>query len=518
MDILAELGELYNSCAKSLQRAGPRAVPHVRQVSVDFFPSEEHCQWRGNFKDNKLFLEGVLLCSHPLIIQLNDLCWDKCSSLSFFRQLHATAFPIDNDLFNQIQQAQIRYASEVLHTQLEVGARAIFNSQPEHKWIEPMQLDRLLLCARRVMSLHLEKLLFNTLEAVLKMFERFESEADISPLFILNLIVDDDSRVRYSPEMHETLDGISSLLDMVKNTICSISVIPSELVTIEGYDSLKVVSLHEADVMLHAAKSHLATIYRQKTKEPDELLAQFKQYDYLLSEPSYVFPRNWHSNQVWRSLVPRWQQVWQRSRRLMDEIEVLAKDEEQVGMFIAITSGPVSENLVTEVLVSKAQRLGDHIKETIASHLAAKVSELRAEYERAYAICTQRPTELENLVNLAEEHRSIKGEFKRMSRETDELEALFAVVSNQGYCLPDQDALSLFRCRNLAVVLPRLEEEAKTYLNEVCISFKYVLFHSCNLFLVIVNPFVVIEISSTQVFPYSSCIYSSCSRLSYKTD
>jgi len=436
-------------------------------VSSEFFCAETHPEWRTNFNAAKQMLEEELFHAHPMVMQMNVLFESKCSKLSFFRQLDDYAFPIDQELFHQVQHAQIRYAAEVLQSQLVVEARAIFLAVPEHKWIKPALLYKFLMCVRKVMSLHLTTLLFKTLHAVLLLFDRFESNDDDSAIFILNLIVDQNNCIRYDPEPQETLHRIASLLELVKDAICSVPVIRSDLVSIQSYASLNVVSSHEADVMLQEAKVHLADIYRQKMKCPENLLAKFIAYEFVLSEPDCVFPSNWYVNQVWKGLVPEWQRVFKRSRQLKDEIEVLAKDEEDVGIFVVITSGPAKYNLVTEVLVNKALSIGDRVKKIIVDCLKVRTDQLRKEYEWAHAICTTKSDEPKKLLELVNAQKQIKSKLIQWAVQAKDLEALHEVLIENAYLLEDTEAFSLFRCSYLAAVLPRMEDEARTYLSEV---------------------------------------------------
>ncbi len=195
--------------------------------------------------------------------------------------------------------------------------------------------------------------------------ERFESDDDDSAIFILNLIVDDKSSIRYDPEPKDTLERMASLLQLVKDAICSVPVIHSDLVSVPHYNSLMIVSDHEAEIMLARANRHLAEIFGQKMQQPDGLRQQFEALNVVLAEPYFTFPPDWHKDGNWENLLPEWKRIWRRCMRRIDEIEVLAEDEEDVGMFVAITSGSTDQHFVTEVLVNKARSLGDFIKETI---------------------------------------------------------------------------------------------------------------------------------------------------------
>ena len=146
---------------------------------------------------------------------------------------------------------------------------------------------------------------------------------------------------------------------------------------------------------------------------------------------------------------------------------MLAEDEEDVGMFVAITSGPANQNLVTEVLVRKALSLGDHIKDTVASHLLATAANLEAEYEEAYALCTESTTDPKRLVEMMAEQKRLKSNLKRMHAQAEDLDALHTFLMSDSYLLDDFGAFCLFRLKNLAVVLPALAEKASSYLSEV---------------------------------------------------
>lgn len=465
MDFFSELGEIYNDCRKSQQAAGRKVKPHAFSVSQEFFSWDGDNVRRSRFNDAKHVLEEQLFFAHPMVDKVYKLFDATCSSLSFFRQLEDDSFPIDEDLFHQIQHAQIRYAREVLQSQLIVEARTIFNALPEHEWVEPRILDKFLMCVRKVMSLHLGRLLFKTLHSVVELFKRFESDVDDSAIFILNLIVDEDNRIRYSPEPQQTLIRISGLIELVKDAICSVPVVQSNLSSIPSYNDLMVVSSHEANVMMEQAKSQLADIYSRQMSGPENLLSQFNAYSFVLSEAYYEFLPNWHSN--WKKIVPAWGEVWKRSRKLVDEIEVLSKNEEDVGMFVAITSGPEEQKLVTEVLVNKAASLGKHIKDTISDHLNASTQTLLRECEDAHFVCTQRSVEPKELFDLAERQKTVKPRLKRMAAQAEDLVALHEVIMKQSYWMLDSEAFSIFRCSYLVSVLPKLEDEARNFFSEV---------------------------------------------------
>lgn len=468
MDFVSELSNMYNDCRKLLQASGPKAVPQIKSVSPEFFCSEHHTGWRSSFTAAQRFLDNQLFMAHPMVLQMHKFLDASCASLSFFRQIEDGAFPMDEAVFHQIQDAQIRYASEVLQSQVMVQARAIFSAVPEHQWVEPQLLDKYVLCVQRLMSLHLEKLLFNTLHDVIHLFERFGSSSDGKALFVVHLIVDDRSRIRYSPEPEETLRDMSALLDKVKHTICSVPVIQCSLAQIENYNSLMIVSSHEADVMLQEAKARLSHIYRRKMQESEGLIEKFDAYRFVLSEPYYEFPANWWNvRESWKRYVPEWKKIWEGSRTLRDEIEVLEEDEVDVGMFLAITSGPVEDNLVTEVLANKALSLGNHIKHTIVSNLMDRATGLKDQYEEAYRLCTETSTEPDRLLQRLILHKTVKDKLRGMRLQAEDIDALHQIVVNDSYLLEDGDDFCLFRLKNLAAILPELENQARGFLFEV---------------------------------------------------
>jgi len=468
LDFVSELSEMYNDCRKRLQASGPTSVPHTTSVSPEFFCSEHHPGWRSTFTAARRTLDEKLFMAHPMVLQMHNFLDASCASLSFFRQIEDGAFPMDEAVFHQIQDAQIRYASEVLQSQVMVQARAIFSAVPEHQWVEPELLDNFVLCVKRLMSLHLGKLLFSTLHDVLHLFERFESSSDDKALFVVHLIVDDRSRIRYSPEPEEMLRDISALLDKVKHTICSVPVIQCSLAEVENYNSLMIMSSHEADAMLQEAKAHLSDIYRQKIRETEGLIEKFDAYSFVLSEPYYEFPANWwNAREAWKRCVPEWKKIWERSRVLRDEIEVLEEGEVDVGMFLAITSGPEEDNLVTEVLANKALSLGDHIKKTIVSNLLDRATGLRDEYEEAYRLCTETSTEPDRLLQLLALQKTLKGKLREMRLQAEDIDALHQVVVSDSHLLEDEDDFCLFRLKNLAAILPELENQARGVLSEV---------------------------------------------------
>ena len=462
-----ELRDRYLQCMQMLQDAEQPATPISATSHVPaLFGSERPAAWRSNFAAAKASLEAKWMCSHPIVVQLNELLHKKCGPLSFIHALEHGAFPIDEDLFHQIQHAQIRYTGEVLQRDVMAEARAIFDAWPGKLWVRPDQFEHLMLSVRRVMSRHLERLLFKALDDVVELFRRFEANDDDSALFILHLIVDENGVIRYNPQPQETLDRIVGLLDVVKKTICGFDVLPSDRMSLPCYKTMKIVSSFEADVMFEEAKSRLAYIYKHHAQGHEDLLARFQEYHFVLTEPYYVFPKDWHLGDKWKRLVPHWERVWARSRNLMDEIEVLAQDEEDVGMFLAITSGPDSERLVTEVLVGKAKSLGEHIKGTIAHHIILCATELRVEFEEAYFYCITKPEESEKLMQIFDGHKEVKEKLTRSRLKWQHTEDLAKVLSNHSYFFEDDDAVTLFRCHYLGQILPRLEADQKKFINE----------------------------------------------------
>jgi hypothetical protein len=55
-----------------------------------------------------------------------------------------------------------------------------------------------------------------------------------------------------------------------------------------------VVSSHEANVMLQEAISQLTIFLKSKMDGPELLRSQFEAYYFVLAEPYFEFPTNWH--------------------------------------------------------------------------------------------------------------------------------------------------------------------------------------------------------------------------------
>lgn len=107
---MSELCEIYNDCRRISQNAGCRAVPQKWIVSGEFFIAERHAGWHTGFEAARTFLVRQLFHTHPMLVEINRLMYTTCSSLSFFRYMEKEAFPIDQQLFHQIQHGESNYA------------------------------------------------------------------------------------------------------------------------------------------------------------------------------------------------------------------------------------------------------------------------------------------------------------------------------------------------------------------------------------------------------------------------
>ena len=104
--VVAELYETFNDCRKDLQSQGNHANPLKMKVAPDFFIAEQHMDWRNAFNTARALLEDNFFHAHPMLIKVNELMHRTCSSLSFFRHMEDESFPIDQELFSQIQKCK----------------------------------------------------------------------------------------------------------------------------------------------------------------------------------------------------------------------------------------------------------------------------------------------------------------------------------------------------------------------------------------------------------------------------
>ena len=106
-NVVSELCKTYNNCRRMSQQAGRRVSPQKWVVSSEFFIAERHADWHADFQAGRVFLETRFFHSDPRLMQVNRLMQTTCSSLSFFRYMEKTAFPIDQELFHQIQNGEL---------------------------------------------------------------------------------------------------------------------------------------------------------------------------------------------------------------------------------------------------------------------------------------------------------------------------------------------------------------------------------------------------------------------------
>ena len=119
------------------------------------------------------------------------------------------------------------------------------------------------------------------------------------------------------------------------------------------------------------------------------------------------------------------------------------------------------------MLANKALSLGDHIKKTIVSNLLDRATGLRDEYEKAYRLCTETSTEPDRLLQLLALQKTLKGKLREMRLQAEDIDALHQVVVSYSHLLEDEDDFCLFRLKNLAAILPELENQARGVLSEV---------------------------------------------------
>jgi hypothetical protein len=104
--VVTELYETFNDCRRASQGEGRHAKPLNMKVAPDFFIAEQHMNWHSAFTTARALLEENFFHAHPMLMKVNELMHATCSSLSFFRHMEDEAFPIDQELFSQIQQCK----------------------------------------------------------------------------------------------------------------------------------------------------------------------------------------------------------------------------------------------------------------------------------------------------------------------------------------------------------------------------------------------------------------------------
>ena len=95
------------------------------------------------------------------------------------------------------------------------------------------------------------------------------------------------------------------MMDLVKNSICIVPVVPSSLASEPGYNSKLVMRPMLADVLLKEAKEHLDTMFIAQMEEPARLLTTYDDFQFVLSQPYYLFPTHWHVGENWKKYHPQ---------------------------------------------------------------------------------------------------------------------------------------------------------------------------------------------------------------------
>ena len=328
---------------------------------------------RSSFEEAKAYLEENLFITHPFHRALLDLWVSKYSTLAFFRAMDKSIFPMDQEMFEQLQHAQCQYAREVLMQSWVSEVCAIFAQLPEHEWVPPHLHDKFLRSVRCLQAQNLGMTLKATADQIVGLFQEFAGTDDDAAMFIVNVTVSKDSQIVYMPDPMEALVQAKELMDLVRSSVCMLPVVPSSLARQPGYNNMLIMNTLLADLLLEEAKKHLDDMFKIQMEGPRELLQLYEQYHFVLSEPYYLFPTHWNVGSNWRKYHGQWLERWAWCDRIADEIELLTETEVDVGMFVAITSAPPSVGLVTEVLTEKVQSLGKHIKDTIADYISEQV-------------------------------------------------------------------------------------------------------------------------------------------------
>ncbi len=188
----------------------------------------------------------------------------KYSSLAFFRELEASMFPIDQDMFDQLQLAQCQYARQVLIQNYITEVAEIFRAKPEHMWVPAHLHDQFLRCVRCLQSLHIGQKLQSTAQKIVDLFAGYSMD-DANALFIINMIVDKQTtRIRFSPDPTEALSHAFDYLQLVKSAMCSLPVVPSSISSVPGYGDTRILSEDVADSLLAGPKSSLDLTYKNQ--------------------------------------------------------------------------------------------------------------------------------------------------------------------------------------------------------------------------------------------------------------
>lgn len=156
--------------------------------------------------------------------------------------------------------------------------------------------------------------------------------------------------------------------------------------------------------------------------------------------------------------------MWQRSQQLSDDIEMETKSEVDVGMFVAVTSGPPELGLVTEVLTDKALSLGRHIKETIATYIAGQARSLMQAYDEIDAIFGEKTKDPRRLMAVLDSMKGMDKRLKQLAREGTRLKGLFDVLWEAKHIFDDDDFHVLCKCfYNSATMRDKLQDASSHF-------------------------------------------------------
>lgn len=421
------------------------------RVTDDFEASARDCEEGGtrrqSFEESRAYLEENLFITHPFHRSLLDLWVRKYSGLAFYRAMDMSLFPMDQEMFEQLQHAQCQYAREVLVQNWVSEVFAIFAQRPEHEWVPPHLHNRFLQSVRCLQAQHLGGMLKATADQIVGLYQDFAGTDDGAAMFIVNMTVSQDARVVYMPDPLDALLQAKDFMDLVRSSVCMIPVVPSSLAKQPGYNNTLIMNSLLAELLLKEAKQQLDDMFLVQMEGPAELLRKYEKYQYVLAEPYYLFPTQWYNGSNWKRYHAQWQEIWDRCDRVADEIELLTESEVDVGMFVAITSGPTDVGLITEVLTEKVLSLAQHIKDTVGSYITGQARKLLAEYSEIDSVFNEDAKDNpKRLIVILELLKGADKRLKAMSAEGRRIREIFDALWDAHHVFSDEEFGHLVQC------------------------------------------------------------------------
>ena len=442
-----------------------------------FLPVLEDGGRRNQHAAMKQTIERTLFVTHPMQFRLRELWAEKYKHLSFFLALDGLAdvVPMEVEHFIQLQHAHCRKVRDALLLDWVLDIRKISALLPEFSWVaDDQQHDRFLSSINGLLRVQLSLLLLNTGQQLVEFFQACCERS--RAVFLLRLVLISDGTICLQPDAPTVLQRLESILDLAKDAACSFPVVHSDLASDLAYPSARVMSEPQAECIVVEARQLLRSGVRSLQVELDSLVSMYSRYEHVLREPYFAFTDEWRDSGVWKQSVSVWAGTFGRMRVLLDDLETLNPSKVHAGIFCIVTSerawsepAPArpEQRLILEALSDKAHSLLDHITGTVTEDLSQRAGGLREELRVILAVCGERSTDPQRLMEMLTCTREAQHDSRRLADAARTVKQALDALWGVGHALPDEVAAASLEALYFQATLKARLHDAAMQFHEV---------------------------------------------------